>query len=400
MRLVVVLWCAFIGAAARAADERGWHASSDGVIYAYADRQTPREDSLLNPDNQIARLARRRDVAELRFNFRAENETLRLTARSIASWRDARNEFGGAARGEAYLSQWQARVRAGDRWNLAAGRDLLNWGAGQFRSPSSPFYFDNGRTDPLRELVGMDSVKLSWTPDTRTGAHLAYIAQSGYGAARPDAWRESWLAKLDRRGDEWAYGLVAAKAPRRGTFLGAHGQYVASDALMLYGEAGSSVLPATLRPPPDTALPHGVQSPSPRRATALVGGAYTFEDGRSLSMEYLREGHGFSREEERAHFQRAATQYGLALALMPRLLGRDYLHVVLQSNIMNEKGYWRLMATRNLADGGNEYSGYGEIMLASRLGLYLLAVLPQGDARQEASALIRRRAIVGIRVTL
>ena len=76
--------------------------------------------------------------------------------------------------------------------------------------------------------------------------------------------------------------------------------------------------------------------------------------------EYLHDGHGYTREEERAYFQRATTQFGLPLGLMPRLLGRDYLHVVWQANMMSETGYWRLMYTRNLTDNGNELAAYGE----------------------------------------
>ena len=80
---------------------------------------------------------------------------MRLTARTINSTREMRNAFGTQQRNEGYVSLWQVRVRAAESWNVAAGRDVLNWGAGQFRSPSSPFYFDNGRTDP----------------DARTGRH-------------------------------------------------------------------------------------------------------------------------------------------------------------------------------------------------------------------------------------
>jgi hypothetical protein len=398
MRLLVFVFCAF--AATASADESEWKTSWDGTLYGYANSMRLRDDSVLNPYNQIARLPQRSDVAELRLNFKAENETVRLTARAISSTREMRNAYGKHSRSEGYFSLWQVRVRAAESWNVAAGRDVLNWGAGQFRSPSSPFYFDNGRTDPMRELVGMDMMKVSWTPDMQSSTTLARIVRSGYGAAQPDAWRESWLAKYDRRESALSYGLVAAKAPHLGAFYGAHGQYTMSDEVMLYGEFGSSVLPVVLQSPADAAQPYGVQSPSPRRSATLVGSSYTFESGQSLMLEYLHDGHGYTREEESAYFQRATTQFGLPLGLMPRLLGRDYIHAVWQANMMSETGYWRLMYTRNLTDNGTELAAYGETTVTTHLSVYGLIVQPVGNARQESSVLFTRSVTAGVKIAL
>jgi hypothetical protein len=383
-----------------AAEDSAWRTSWDGTLYGYANSTVVRNDSLLNPYNQIARMPQRSDVAELRLNLKAENETVRLTARTISVTREMRNAFGTQSRNEGYFSQWQVRVRAAESWNVAAGRDVMNWGAGQFRSPSSPFYFDNGRTDPMRELVGMDMMKLSWTPDMQNTTTLARVVRSGYGVGKPDAWRDSWLAKFDRREDALAYGLVVAKAPDLGAFYGAHGQYTLNDELMLYGEWSSSVLPVVLQSSADTAQPYVVQSPSPRRNATLFGSSYTFEGGTSLMAEYLHDGHGYTREEERAYFQRATTQFGLPLGLMPRLLGRDYLHLVWQANMMSETGYWRLMYTRNLTDNGTELAGYGETTINPHLSIYALTVFPVGNARQESSVLFYRSVTAGVKIAL
>ena len=386
--------------ATTAAADADWHTAWDGTLYGYAKRSTLRRDSILNQDNRIAHLPQRSDVGELRLNVRAENETVRLTARAIAAWRQTTDASGKEQRGDAYLSQWQVRVRAAEGWNVAAGREVLNWGAAQFRSPASPFYFDNGRRDPMRELVGMDTLKLSWTPDRQSSLSLAHIFGTGHRAVEPDAWRDSWLAKFDRRGDEWALGLVALKAPDAPVFYGAHGQSTLSDALLLYGEVGSSTHALALQSPAESKQPFTLQATSPRRTTALLGAAYTLESGQSLTAEYLHEGHGYTAAEERAYFQRAITQPGVALGLAPHLLGRDYLHFVWQSNLMAETGYWRLMLSRNLTDRSNELAGYGETVLTGQLSAYALAVLPQGDARQEFSALLRRSLTLGLKIAL
>jgi hypothetical protein len=398
MKLAVLALCAFVPTAL--AEESEWKTSWDGTLYGYAGSMGLGADSVLNPGNQVARLPQRSDVAELRLNFKADNETVRLTARGIASAREMRNVFGAQQRSESYFSQWQMRVRAAESWNIAAGREVINWGAAQFRSPSSPFYFDNGRSDPMRELAGMDALKVSWTPDMQSSANLARIVRSGYGAVQPDVWRDSWLAKLDQRGNEWAYGVVAVKAPQLPAFYGAHGQFTLNDTLLLYGEAGSSVQTSALQSPTDTVQPFTVQAVSPRRSTVLAGSTYTFEDGHSLAAEYLHEGHGYTSSQERAYFQRAATSPGMALGMAPRLLGRDYLHLVWQSNPMESDYYWRMMFTRNLADTGNELGAYGEKTLNTRFSSFATIVWNSGSARQEFSSLFRRSVIIGLKVAL
>ncbi len=386
--------CAF-GAGNASAADTGCRTSWDGTLYGYASRMNLRDDSVLNPGNQIAQLSPRSDVAELRLNFKAENDTMRFTARPIASSR--------AAHHESYVSQWQLRVRAAEGWNVAAGREVMNWGAAQFRSPSSPFYFDNGRSDPMRELVGMDNIKLTWTPDMQRSATLARIVRSGYGAAQPDVWRDSWLVKLDQRGEEWAYGVVAVKAPELPAFYGANAQYTLSDTLLLYGELGSSAQTSALVSPADVTQPFSLQATSPRRTTALAGAAYTFENGQSFNAEYLHESHGYTAAEAESYFARAAALplwAGMALGYAPRLLGRDYLHLVWQSNMMESDHYWRAMFTHNVTDGSNELGAYGEKTLNPHLSAFATIVLNSGNARQEMSALFTRSVTAGLKVAL
>ncbi|MFT3847105.1 MAG: hypothetical protein QM739_00050 [Propionivibrio sp.] len=300
MRLLLLAASAALAASAFAqpadsSETNSWRSSWDGTLYGYASATRLQPDSVLNPDNQLARLADRSATTELRLNLKTENESLRLTARPILLAQTAHVPHDGAANeDDAYLSQWQVRLRATETWNVALGRDVLNWGPAQFRSPSSPYYFDNGRSDPMRELSGMDSVKVSWTPDRQGTLTLAYVAASGHDTPEDDPWQNSWLIKLDRRGDEWAYGLIAADAPDRSAFYGAFGQFTLSDAVMLYGEIGSSSVAPDLESPADPARPFAARKNSPRETAALIGASYTFEDGTSLAGELLHDGHGYS----------------------------------------------------------------------------------------------------------
>lgn len=394
--------------AAAYADEEGWSTSWDGAIYAYPTATDVRTDSLLNPDNQIARLPQHSQTAEARFNLKAENDILRLTLRPIMLWQQNSNGFGEQIQSETYLSQGQLRWRMAEAWNVAAGREVMNWGPGQFRSPSNPFYFDNGRSNPIRELSGLDVVKTSWTPDTRHSISLGYITSSGHYAGSADTWRNTWIFRANKRGTKWAGGVAVAKKEGQQSFIGMDVQYTLNDAVLLYGEAGSSTRLNALQSPADAAQSFSVEAESSRHLNELIGAIYTLDNGQSLTAEYLQQRHGFAASEEAAYFERAAyavlpagaATLGMALAYAPPLLGRDYLHLVWQNNVLEGDGYWRLMWTRNLTDHGNQLSGYAEMTLSRRVSGFALGVLGIGNERQEFSSLIGSMVTAGIRIAL
>ncbi len=366
-----------------------WRYGWDSTLYGYGSRTQLNSDSLLNPGNRVAQLPETGATAELRLNLKADTERLHLDARPIAFARDERNGVGSEQKRDLYISRWQARLRMLRSWSVAGGREVMNWGPAQFRSPSSPFYFDSGRSDPMRELTGMDMGKLVWTPNMNVSATTAWIVGNGDKDVTVDGWKRSWLAKLDWRGEQWVYALIVAHAPHTLPFYGGYFQFTLSDAWMLYGEAAYSEQTAVLP-----------RRNTPRRVTALAGAAYTFENGWTVNVEYLHDGHGYSPSERDAWFQRAAAAPAAALASMPRLLGRDYLHLVWQSNLMDSDGYWRLMATHNLSDHGSTLSGYGEYALGGRYTLFATAYWNFGSIRQESAVLVRSYLSAGIKVAL
>lgn len=394
------------------AEEAPWRTSWDGTLYGYASDTAVRSDSVLNPGNHIARLPERSTVAEARFNFKAENERVRLTLRPILLAQEDRNVFGNQQKNEAYLSQWQVRVSVAESWNLAGGRDVLNWGAAQFRSPSNPFYFNNGRSNPMSELSGVDMARLTWSPDVQHSLYVARLFGSGHGHADPDPWSDSWLVKADMRGDGRTGGIALAKQLGQALFIGAYGQQAVGDEWLVYGEMGSSTRANALLSPEDIALPFSVVSESPRRTNGLLGATYTAESGQSFTLEYLRYDFGYDADESAAYFSRAAyataafpsaaTQQtlGMALGAAPQLLGRDYVHLVWQSNIMESNGYWRLMATHNLTDDSNEVSGYGEHTLSPRITAFALAQATTGGAQREFASLSTRLITLGVKFAL
>ena len=378
-----------------------WRTSIDGNLYAYATQSRPDETTPLNRGNRVARLAEHSQVAEWRLNLKAESADWRITARPILHAERVRNDFADEHADDAYLSQWQIRYRLNEQWHLAGGRDLLNWGPAQFRSPSSPFYFDNGRSDPLAELSGIDVLKLSWTPDLKRNVTFARIVDSGHQPADHDPNRDSWLLKVEQRNDSMTYGLIVHDAPKRPIFFGVFAQATVSDALLVYGEANSSARPYALTITDSSPLPFGVADHSSRKTTTLLGASYTFENGQSLAVEALHNGHGYTGRQESAYFRQAEQTPGLMLGYAPSLLGRDYLHAVWQSNTMDEHGFWRLMASHNLKDRSTELAFYGEWVVASRVTAFVIAMATSGPRHSEWGAgLLDNRVSMGVKIAL
>ena len=67
---------------------------------------------------------------------------------------------------------------------------------------------------------------------------------------------------------------------------------------------------------------------------------------------------------------------------------------------MDSDGYWRVMYTHNVTDGGNELAAYGETTLNPHLSAFATLLWNGGSARQELSALFTRSATLGLKVAL
>ncbi len=411
----MALFACFVSASGRA-EEAVWQRSLDGAAYAYVEGAELNRDSVLNPGNQIVRLPSRRQTVEVRPYFKAEGSDLRLTFLPIFQVQRSSNEFGALTQHNYYTSQGEARWRPTDSASVAAGRQILTWGPAQFRSPSNPFYFDAVHDNPQHQLSGLDVIRADWAPDTRGTLGLVYVIESSrqylvdaYPAGTAtDPWRDTWLIKGDVRGEDWAGGLLMAKTAARGAFVGAHLQTTQTDALLLYGELGSSTRTNALAPVSDATLPLTVLPESERHTNALFGLSYTLENSQTLSAEYLHHGHGFTGAQERAYFQRAAnTPLPAGAPLLttelvdaPPLLGQDYLHLIWQNSPLANDGYWRVMLTHNMNDGGSMLSAYGDRPLTGRITFFAMGVLPHMGKQQEFSTFIRSALTAGVKVAL
>lgn len=392
-RHALVLACLGLALPACAADaEQAWQGSVAAEVWAYTTQLQGRGDSPLNPDNRLAKLAGSQATAEARINLRWRDEESDLVLRPRLLRSDAA--------GEAYLSQGFLRTRLDSSLTLTAGRELLSWGPANFRSPSHPIYFDAGRSNPLREVSGVDLVRINLNSG-ESGATLARVVSRGHldAQAAPGAMS---LAKFDLRGEAALASLIVAGPVYGAAFVGGYAQATLGEAWLVYGEFGS-----------------GRRAQSPRAGTGLVGAAYTLENGQSVALEALHDAHGYGREEIRRYFAdasalaaqyRAAPEAGTAAAALrglgqvlsqaPALLGRDYGHLLWQSNPQEGERYWRLMLTRNFQDRSSQLGLYLESSLSPRLSAFLAATRNLGGAGSEFSALWRTSLVAGVKCFL
>jgi hypothetical protein len=404
-----------LACAVRAEDPGPFKTSGNGEIWGYGTAQDRVDDSPLNPGNLVANLPAMQWTGEARLNLRVTTESAELVVRPRVLEQHNPGTPGAPDLDQAYLSQAFARIRLGDALTFTGGRELLTWGPGNFRSPSNPLYFDAGRTDPLRDVPGVDLARLTWTQGPLS-LMLARELDVGHNnpAVTP---KPTTLAKADLRGQDTQLSAIVGNQVWGAPFYGGFAQATLGQAWLVYGEWGSGQRTQALAANPvPFAAPFAVQVPSPRQSTELLGASYTLLNGQSVGLEWLRDGHGFSGQGERQYFADAAlvagqvlaapgsaaaplelAALGQGLAQAPALLGRDYGSLLWQSNPQETGKYWRLMWTADLRDRSSQVTGYGEKNLSARFSAFAALTHNLGGAETEFGCLFRTALTLGFK---
>jgi hypothetical protein len=311
--------------------------------------------------------------------------------------------------GSARISQAFLRIKSeGD--SVTLGRELFTWGPAVFRSPSNPFYFDAGRTNPLAATPGIDLVRYSLGLG-QLRASAAYVFSTSQ-VLPAEALGRTALFKLDQQGKNYLLSLVASKRRNDAAFVGGFAQFTPDDAWLLYGEFGSSRQALALTPANGPGPFYTVTRPAPRAMTSLLGANYTLESGRALVAEVLHNEGGYTRGQESQYFQQALAArtlaqinpvagygaLGQALGQAPRLLGRDYLWLSWQSNPQDSKLIWRAEWTANLGDASGQALLYAEKNFAPRVSGFVAFTQTAGNAQTDYGALTRTRLTLGVKL--
>lgn len=391
-------------------------------VLAHDTERGLREDSLLNPGNRIARLPGGQTEVEPRLDLKLNTEAVALSVKPRArfEWRRFGDD-GPETRLDAWVNQWSLTAYPHQELAVSVGRDILTWGPSNFRSPSNPIYFENGRNNPIRELRGVDVAQVTGTPTPELSLSLMHVFGDGRGDwqwEKDEGFQALSLLKVDYTADVYVASVSASKRwsdehPRFGAF----GQATVSEALLVYVEAGlrqgtSALYPETLPTPVGGAF-------VPRHAgdprlfySALVGGGYTLDSGHTVYLEYLTNNEGYRWADGVRYFDIAASAsdslashspdsalagqtLGAALGNGLALQGRHYLFLQVQNNPTDSEPTWQLRYSLNLVDGSGQASAYVEWSVLPRLALFGVGVINHGSNRTEFHSLLSQSLLVG-----
>lgn len=281
--------------------------------------------------------------------------------------------------GETHVDNWLnegwLRWRATSGVSLQGGREALLWGPSMFWNPSNPFFTENNKSNPKREIVGKDLLRARWqaTPSTA----LSAISQTGRGHRDSGTQRMDGI-KLDWVGKAASAAAILAAEPGKAPGWQGWAQWTATDALLLYGElawrdGNIYAVPVAAASPTGWRV---ASTPTQRALLAVAGASYTFTNDWTLHTEYWHNGAGLS-DTDAGRIAAATASLGRnASALASQQLGsllpepaplrRNYLGLQLGSGESASVG-WKLRLTRNLDDDSME----GVLMLDRDLGDHL-----------------------------
>lgn len=352
--------------------------------------QDVEEDSAINPGNLLA-LPRHEAQVLLRPDFNLTFRRLELGVKpryELSRRRTEAQQPGdtGLVRrthnaSHYFVNEGFVRYRLTDTLLVNAGRENLQWGPAALASVSNPFNANNGRNNPNLELPGLDYVRAVYVPT----AALTISAIANVGAGRLEhvgPYAKTYALKADYTGEGHYASVLLSHRENGGSRIGFFGGWNVSEALLLHVEGNA-----------DQARDRAAGTPSDRQL--LAGGAYTLENGASVTAEFLFNHSGCARgpiadclrlrgtlTDPRHPFNRR--RYALL----------QYVDTKIRGNI-NLVG--RLI--RNLDDDSTQYVLNLEYELGDHWQLYLIPTLYRGRQQSEFRSLLGKSLFVGAAYT-
>src|ERR1035438_2659802 len=148
-------------------------------VLTYATGNGMVTDSWFNPGNHLANIAPGDATVEFRPDLRYTLGMLTFVAKPRLVAGTSLTLDVPAARSEpvdAYMQEWAVRANLGQDLLLSYGREVLQWGPSMSVSPSNPFFVDNGRSNPVKEIGGRDFFRAVYTPTSRYS--ISYLANT------------------------------------------------------------------------------------------------------------------------------------------------------------------------------------------------------------------------------
>ncbi len=400
--------------------------SGDFRILTYGVVQQP-ADTTQNPDNNFIEIPHYSAYLEVRPDLRFDSSILDISVKPRAKlnysiWEEGKREGETEWADDWYITEWFARLKAWDRVFLSYGRENLQWGPSYLFCPSNPFFTDNGRSNPYMEVAGMDFARLVFVP------HLfwttSFIVNTGEGEnviIGTEPYKKTYAVKIDYTGRENYASVIVSQKDSRVT-TGFFGGLTLTDAILLYGEGkltkGSTVLYAQEDEVTSTVTIDRIhKDDSNIKPVILAGGSYTFEESGTLTLEYMYNDHGYTREEAETYYllrKRAAAALesggpdvllGKAVLYQTADTGLKFLrknYAMLQYYQGNIKNRFEITLrwTQNLDDRSAQYLALGSWSIGNRWELFSSALYCAGSDDTEFGSILDYQVMVGLKFTL
>jgi len=288
--------------------------------------QKPFTDSILNPNNDILFIPRYTAILELRPDFSLNYRRLKLNFKprlniSWQHWKEGSQKGESQKDVERFVNEWLASLKLAEELFISYGRENLQWGPSFLISPSNPFFRETGRSNPKREVPGMDFARLVWLYNPSfTISFIANVDKGRQNFSRPFPFEPTYALKFDYTTKRKYFSIIASyqesyenwPVPNDRMSLGGYAGWTVSDALLLYGEGtvtiGTNVLyPEKIELGPGEGYiilmgPTKADSSIPK-GTLLVGGSYTFKWGSTVGLEYVFNSPGYTKEGAELYFE-------------------------------------------------------------------------------------------------
>lgn len=384
---------------------------------------TDAADSSQNPDNAFLDLPDGQARLDVRPDLYMDLASLDLSIkpRLKLHWQHWDMESNGADTdwdNEGYVNEWLARLSLSDAFFISYGRENLQWGPSYMLSPSNPFFTDNGRANPKQEVDGMDFARMVWLPGPSWTVSLIANTDSGRHPDESDAFEPTYAVKVDYVGQISNGGVVFSDQKEDRPRLGLYGGLTATDALLLYGEAGlARGTPALYPEAGDGYFGAGLEpildQSDDVEILLLLGGAYTLEMGPTLSLEYVYNSSGYDNDQAGLYYQlretagdafaRGGPLQGAAAGILAqtvdpglRLLRRNYLMFQFSQNDIGDALNLVLRYTHNLDDNGGQFIAIAEYCIGDHVSLFSIGTVNSGPSDTEFGSIVARQWMAGV----
>jgi len=374
-----------------------------------------------NPGNQFAREPKRQLNNEARLDINGKVGSCRVNARLRGHYDRyvSGDPIDHRSNTDFFLNTGGVVCFFGSRFSLGAGREVPQWGSAFYASPSNPFFFDTGKTEPIKELYGKDIWTASIYPGERTTISLMHNYRAGSREPMKAHFPKTTSIKADWIGNVANGGVVLSHSSNDVKRLGFYGTYVYSDAWIFYADmaAGKGRKGYFAKRDGHGLSWHFEQNRRKKDwfGTALLGGAYTFMSGWTATAEWLTGNEGYNRHERAAYdaavkeaaraFYRggsgaaeAAGVIGSALTAQTPYLGRNIIFLQLANTEWANKADVAVRLAKSLSPGSGASLKFSlTYFLSDNLQAFATGVHNFGSDDADFSRIVRTSVSTGLR---